>query len=487
MNERDDIEPTLLEIATVAMQSRGLEPEFGEEVLAELARINLPAEDDGVVDLTKLAWCSIDNDDSMDLDQITYAEKLSKGRFKIFVAVADVDALVPLGGAIDKHARKNTTSVYTSAKIFPMLPEKLSTNLTSLSPNEDRIAIVFEMFVSDFGQVEDAKIYRARVRNQTKLAYNAVAEWLVGTGVAPKAVQNMTGMSEQLKLQDYIAQKLRTRRHSQGALELETIEPRAVIEHGTIVDLKSEKLNRARELIEDFMVAANGATARYLSKLGYPTLRRVVRSPKNWDRIVEIAEELGEKLPAKPHSIALSEFLSRQRNADPVRFPDLSLTIIKLLGKGEYMLELPGGQPLGHFGLAVRDYSHSTAPNRRYPDLVTHRLLKSAFDQKPSPYSNRELASLAAHFTSQEDAAEKVERQVRKSAAALLLSTHIGEYFDAIVTGSSEKGTWARVFKPPVEGKIVHGNSQLLVGNRVRLKLINVNVEQGYIDFARVR
>ena len=477
----------LLEIARTAMLSHGLEPEFSIEALQELKGITDSSieKNQNLPDLTKLLWCSIDNDDSMDLDQITVAENHPSG-IKIMVGVADVDGAVKLGHAIDQHARINTTSVYTGVKLFPMLPEKLSTNLTSLSEGEDRIALVIEMILNQEGEIEESRVYRATVKNQAKLAYNSVAAWLEGKGPLPENARKVAGMEAQLQIQDQFSQKMRKIRFKHGALELETIEPRAVMKDGTVVDLKHELKNRAKELIEDFMIAANGVTAKFLTRSKYPTLRRVVRSPKRWDRIVQVANDHNERLPEQPDSRALSAFLSRRRIADPLRFPDLSLTVVKLLGRGEYVLEMPGDLPLGHFGLAVSDYSHSTAPNRRFPDLITQRLLKAALEKKAPPYTNKDLSELAAHCTSQENNADKVERQVRKSAAAGFMAPKLGEHFDAIVTGASDKGTWARLLYPPVEGKVVHGQHGLDVGDRLRVKLIEVDVERGFIDFVRV-
>ena len=476
----------LLEIARMAMLSHGLEPDFSSEVIQELNNIKECAkeDDEDLPDLTHLLWCSIDNDDSMDLDQITVAEALKDGA-KIMVAVADVDATVKASCRIDEHAQKNTTSIYTGVKLFPMLPEKLSTNLTSLSEGEDRIAIIMEMVVNQEGMIVDSRVFRARVKNQVKLAYNNVAAWFEGKAALPEKALRIKGMDEQLRIQDGFAQRMRKIRHKHGALELETIEPRAVMKDGFVIELKTEPKNRAKELIEDFMIAANGITARFLDQAGYPTLRRVVRFPERWARIMQIAFEVGEELPREPSSIALAEFLSKLRVSDPLRFPDLSLTIIKLLGRGEYVLEVPGEAPLGHFGLAVQDYSHSTAPNRRYPDLITHRLLKAALKKTPAPYSIDELKDLASHCTTQENSADKVERQVRKSASAMFVAPRLGEYFDAIVTGSSEKGTWVRILYPPVEGKLVHGQHGLDVGDRTRVKLITVDVLRGFIDFVR--
>src|SRR5512141_2189538 len=480
----------LQSIARQAMLERGLLPDFSPEALAELAAIQIPMGTadgpTGIRDMQNLLWASIDNDDSRDLDQLTVAEPISQSKVRIMVAIADVDSLVKEGSAIGEHARHNTTSVYTAAMIFPMLPEILSTDLTSLNPNEERLAIVIEMEVDTDGSLLDSRIFRARVCNRAKLAYNSVAAWLEGNGTVPEAISSVPGLAENLHLQDQTAQSLKKLRHVHGALSLETIEAKPVFDGDQIQSLEIEEKNRAKEIIEDFMIAANGVTARYLSVRGFPSMRRVVRIPKRWDQIVEIAAEHNFTLPAEPDSSSLEEFLVGEKAAHPIRFPDLSLAVIKLLGSGEYVAEPPDGNAPGHFGLAVKDYGHSTAPNRRYPDLLTQRLLKAAMEGKPAPYNKDDLDVLAAHCTEAEDAATKVERQVAKSAAALLLESRIGERFDSIVTGASEKGTWDRLLNIPVEGKLVEGFEGLDVGERVRVQLIDTNVEQGYIDFKKV-
>ena len=417
---------------------------------------------------------------------MTVAESLPGNGVKILVSIADVDALVKNGSAIDTHARHNTTSVYTAAEIFPMLPEKLSTGLTSLNLNEERLSIVVEMNVNSDGTVQVSDVYRARVTNRAKLAYHSVAAWLEGNGSAPDAVTAVTGLEENLRLQDQTAQKMKDLRHTHGALSLETIEAKPVFDGDQIQSLEIDEMNRARVIIEDFMVAANGVTARFLSANHFPSIRRVVRVPKNWDRIVEIAHDHKVELPANPDSKALEEFLVKVKAEDPVRFPDLSLAVIKLLGSGEYVAEPPEGVAPGHFGLAVKDYSHSTAPNRRYPDLLTQRLVKAALDHKPVPYGMDDLNLLAAHCTQAEDTVNKVERQVGKSAAALLLESRIGEQFDAIVTGASEKGTWVRLLTIPVEGKLVTGFAGLDVGHQVRVQLTSLDVQRGFIDFKSI-
>ena len=468
------------------MTERDLWPDFSRDALAELARLRDPAPAaSGLLDLRKLPWVSIDNDDSRDLDQLSCAEELPKGAVRIRVAVADVDALVKDGSALDGHARHNTTSVYTAATIFPMLPEKLSTDLTSLNEDADRVAIVVDIVVESDGEVSSSSVSRAAVRNQAKLAYDSVGAALEGKASMPGRAGSSAELTRQLQIQDAVAQKLRALRYERGALELETIEPRPLFDGDRVVDLRVERKNRARELIEDFMIAANGITARFLSDKGIAALRRVVRSPERWQKIVQVAAEQGERLPPEPDSKALEGFLARRRKADPLRFPDLSLVIIKLMGAGEYVVERPGEAPVGHFGLAVRDYTHSTAPNRRYPDLLTQRLLKAALAGGTPPYSTADLGPLAQHCTEMEDAADKVERQVRKSAAAMLLEGRLGQRFDGVVTGASEKGTWVRVFAPPVEGKLVQGWEGLEVGDRLRVKLIGTDVERGFIDFVR--
>ena len=484
----------LQSIAQRAMLERGLLPDFSATVLTELDKIQAPAGVNGepvgdpleIRDLTDLPWASIDNDDSRDLDQLTVAEVLPGDKAKIRVAVADVDALVKNGSAIDEHARHNTTSVYTAAKIFPMLPEKLSTDLTSLNFDEERLAVVVEMVIGADGSLRGSDIYRARVRNHAKLAYNSVAAWLEGNGAVPEGTAAVNGLTENLRLQDRIAQSLKNLRHVHGALSLETIEAKPVFDGDQIRDLKAEQKNRAKEIIEDFMIAANGVTARYLAARKFPSIRRVVRTPKRWDRIVELAQEHRFRLPDKPDSVALDQFLVKEKAADPLRFPDLSLAVIKLLGAGEYIAEKPGATAPGHFGLAVKDYAHSTAPNRRYTDLITQRLLKAAIAGRAAPYSYAELDVLAKHFTEEEDVANKVERQVGKSAAALLLESRIDEQFDAIVTGASDKGTWARLLTIPVEGRVVRGFEGVDVGDRIHVQLIAVDVERGYIDFRKV-
>lgn len=473
-------------LADNALQQRGLLTDFSPEVMSQVKGITRAAEPDDpkIRDLRSLPWCSIDNDDSKDLDQLTVSQKLPNGDVKILVAIADVDALVPKDSPIDGHARQNTTSIYTPDKKYPMLPDKLSTDFTSLNPDVDRLAIVIEYTVDKDGNIKDPDIYRANVHNHAKLAYNSCAQWLDGNGPMPEAAK-AGDMEDQLRTQLDVAQKLKGRRHENGSLTLETIEPETKVVDGKVLDLEVAEKNCAKEMIEDFMVAANGVVARFLEKSGSPSLMRVVKTPKKWDRIVAIAQEKGVKLPAEPDAVALEKFLAAEKQKDPLHFPDLSLSVVKSMGRGEYVVNRPGVDDFGHFALAVKDYAHSTAPNRRYPDLITQREIKAALDGKPCPYSIEEMEELATHCTEQENNADKAERQARKSATALFLSDKIGQSFDGIVTGASEKGTWVRVLKPPAEGQLVQGQKGLDVGDRVRVKLQSVNVEKGFIDFVR--
>ncbi len=477
----------LLNVARQAMTDNGLLPDFGAAALKQMASITQPARDPSpeIRDLRHLLWASIDNDNSLDLDQLSVADSSSSGAIRICVAIADVDAVVERDSPIDDHARINTTSVYTPAAIFSMLPERLSTDLTSLGESQERLALVADMTVSAAGEVVQSDLYRARVVNRAKLAYNAVGAWLAATGPMPPRVAAVPGMDQQLRTQDKTAQLLRTVRRARGALDLQTIETQPVFSAGVLSDLLLDEPNRAKQLIEEFMVAANGVAAKFLTAKGFSALRRVLREPKRWDRLVALAAGLGEKLPAEPSAPALNAFLTKRRQSAPDLYSDLSLSVIKLLGSGEYVLDKPGQVMTGHFGLAVVDYTHSTAPNRRFPDLITQRLLKAALIKRPSPYTDAELQDLAAHCTLQEHNAAKVERAVNKSAAASLLASRIGAKFDAIVTGASDKGTWVRISSPTTEGKVVKGFEGLDVGDRVRVVLLHTDVAHGFIDFAR--
>ncbi|HEX3868598.1 MAG TPA: RNB domain-containing ribonuclease, partial [Gemmatimonadaceae bacterium] len=450
---------------------------------AQLDAITAPATvPAGVKDMRDEPWSSIDNTDSRDLDQIEIATALPNGNVRLVVAVADVDALVSKGSPLDLHASANSTSVYTGIAVFPMLPEKLSTGLTSLNENEDRVAIAIETVVNDGGDVVSYDVYRAVVRNKAQLAYDEVGAWLDGGTVPPK-LSGRSDLIAQLQLQHGASQRLKAERRRNGALDLETIEATPVAQGGRIVDLTVVHKNHARDVIEDFMIASNVAIAKFLEARGRSGIRRVVREPERWSRIVELAARFGATLPAAPDSLALAHFLAERRTADPDRFPDLSLSIVKLLGPGIYALDLPGTDPGGHFGLATHDYTHATAPNRRYADLVTQRLIKSALAGDTAPYGDDELAAVAARCTEREDAENKVERRVRKIAAALLLRDRVGETFDGIVTGAGPKGTFVRTFHPPAEGMVVQDHAGFDVGDKVRVRLVAADPNRGFIDF----
>lgn len=473
-------------LAKDAMYEWDLEPELPQDARNQLDTIQKPAQaSEQHHDLRHLLWASIDNDDSRDLDQLTYSQKEADGTVSVWVAIADVDALVKKNSPIDVHAQKNTTTVYTPAVNFPMLPEKLSTDLTSLNEHEERLAVVVEIALDPEGSIVDSHIKCALVKNHAKLTYHAVGAWLEREGDIPPKVMNVQGLDKTLKLQSDIAILLRKKRSLAGALSLETLEPKALFKEDHIVGMVEEKRNLAHELIEEFMILANTTVARYLANKKIPSFRRVVRVPKRWDRIVEVAKECGQILPFDPDSKALDAFLVKMKSQDPDSFYDLSLTIIKLLGSGEYVVEYPGATSLGHFGLALKAYTHSTAPNRRYPDLITQRQLKAALDGNHCLYQGSELEILARHCTTQEDNVAKLERRLMKSAAALLLSNQIGKTYRGIVTGAAEKGTWVRIFDPLIEGKVVQGMKGLDVGDRILVRLLSVDVAKGFIDFAR--
>jgi VacB/RNase II family 3'-5' exoribonuclease len=480
----------LKRIARKAMVERGLLPDFPPEAMAELARIERSAEAgpsmEGTGELRdkrSLPWCSIDNPESRDLDQLSVAETSSGQVTRILVAIADVDGLVKRDSSIDLRARHNTSTVYTAAEIFHMIPEKLSTDLTSLNPGVDRNAMVVEMDVSADGQVRMSDVYRAMVRNRARLNYEEVAHWLDGNGPEPDGIAKVDGLADNLREQDKAATALRTKRFKDGALEFLSREYSPIFEGDVLTELRMTGKDRAKDAIENFMIAANGVVARFLEAKRLPVFARVVRKPKRWDRIVGLAAECGQVLPADPDPKALSAFLSERRAKDPEGFPDLSLSVVKLLGPGEYVPRFPGMEAEGHFGLAVKDYAHSTAPNRRYPDLITHRLLKAALSGEPSPYGMEELVELGKRCSEGEDDVNKVERQVAKSAAALLLQSRIGEKFRALVTGASEKGTWIRLKDLPVEGRLSRGFEGADVGEALDARLVSVDVERGYIDF----
>jgi exoribonuclease-2 len=477
----------LVSAAHASMIEHGFQPEFPAGTDAQLADIQAhpePPSVPGAQDLSSLLWSSIDNDTSRDLDQIEWAEQLPDGRIRVLVGVADVDARVPLGSVIDGHARSETTSVYTGVKVFPMLPVELSEGITSLNETQDRVAHVIEFCVDSTGAVSDGKVYAALVRNRAQLAYNAVGAWLEGTGPAPVKVAASADLAAQLKLQDTAAQRMVGGRFQHGALDLETIETRPEMKDDQPVSIVSQQKNRATSLIEEFMVAANGVAARTFEDAGVASIRRIVRTPKRWDRIVEVANGLGTTLPAAPDSKALNDFLLAQKQKDPDHFPDLSLAVIKLMGPGEYVLVKPNEPSPGHFGLAVQDYTHSTAPNRRFPDIVTQRLMKALLAKAPAPYSEDDLNAIAQRCTLMEDGARKVERDMQKRIAAVVLHPRIGQSFPAIVTGVNQYGTFVRTLNPHVDGMLVRGGKGLDVGDKVTVKLISTDPQRGFIDFA---
>jgi VacB/RNase II family 3'-5' exoribonuclease len=474
-------------IARQVMAARGFEPDFPPETKQQLADISAHPPQLGpsstVRDLRNLLWSSIDNDTSKDLDQIEVAERLPNGDVKIMIGIADVDAFVPKDSPIDQHAKRETTSVYTGVTIFPMLPNELSTGASSLLPDVDRPAVVTEFVVNAAGELGSSNVYRAIVRNKAQLTYNAVGAWLEGSAPAPPKLAASPDLQTQLKLQDQVAQALRKLRHEHGALNLDTSEVVPLLVNGSVVDLAKATKNHATDLIEDFMVAANGVVARLLEKIS--SLRRIVKTPLHWDGLVRLAAEQGEKLPPDPDSKELNDFLLKRKAADPDHFADLSLATIKLIGPGEYVLERPGDPSQGHFGLAVPDYTHSTAPNRRFADVVTQRLIKATLDGKPNPYSDNDLAAIALNCTQKGDAARKVERDMSKRLEAVAMAHRIGEIFDAIVTGTTPKGTFVRVLQPNMEGLLTDGAQGLNVGDRLRAKLTRTDAQHGFIDFVR--
>jgi VacB/RNase II family 3'-5' exoribonuclease len=475
--------------AKQTMLENGFEPEFppqAEQQLLQLAADPPKVAPSGTIrDLRNRLWSSIDNDSSRDLDQIEVAERLPDGETQVLVGIADVDTFVPKSSAIDQHAAKETTTVYAGVRNFSMLPEQLSTGTTSLLEGADKLSLVIEFVVGRDGCVNSSEAYCAIVRNKAQLTYDAVGAWLEGKGAAPDKVAESAELQSQLRLQDEIAQALRNERYRHGALNIETTEVRPLVLNQQVVGVVKQEKNRATELIEDFMIAANGVVARLLQGRQVSSIRRVVKTPERWNRIVELAAQQGEQLPAEPDSKALNEFLMKRKAADPDHFADLSLAVIKLMGPGEYVLERPGDPEQGHFGLAVQDYTHSTAPNRRFADLVTQRLIKTVLANQPAPYSDDDLAAIAANCTSKEDAARKVEREMSKRIAAVAMTSRIGELFDAIVTGVTPHGTFVRVLQPHVEGLLARGQQGVDVGDKLRVKLLSTDVQRGYIDFAR--
>jgi VacB/RNase II family 3'-5' exoribonuclease len=461
-------------------------PDYTAQMTAELGNIGKhPDSGAPLRDMRNLLWSSIDNDDTRDLDQVEYAEESGTG-WRLVIAIADVDSEVPKGSAIDEHAQQQTTTVYTGAVIFPMIPTELSAGATSLFAGVDRKAMVIDMQIATEGTVTGADVYRATVRNRAQLAYNSIGDWLDRGTAAPAEVSAVSALEPQLRLQGGIAAALRKTRLDNGALEIETVEARAVSRDGQVTAIEKTRKNTATDLIEDFMIAANGAVARFLEAHHASGIRRIVRNPQRWDRIVDLAREFGATLPSSPDPVALHDFMLERRRSDPDHFPDLSLAIVKLLGPGEYILDQPGIEEPGHFGLAVQDYTHSTAPNRRYADLVTQRIVKAVLAGAPPPYTDEELSTIARNCTVKEDAARKVERQVRKVAAAMLFSHRVGQRFKAIVTGKKSSGTFVRVVEPPVEGMLVRGERDVDVGDEIEVELLSTNPKRGFIDFGRV-
>jgi exoribonuclease-2 len=474
-------------MARQVMLAQGFEPDFPPATRQQLADISAHppqlTSSGKVRDLRGLLWSSIDNDTSKDLDQIEVAERLPNGDVKVMVGIADVDAFVAKDSPIDQHAAKETTSVYAGVTIFPMLPNELSTGASSLLPDVDRPAVVTEFVINASGALNASNVYRALVRNQAQLTYSAVGAWLEGTAAAPPKVAASAELQAQLKLQDEVAQALKKLRFEHGALNIDTAEVVPLLLNQEVTGVATVEKNRATELIEDFMIAANGVVARLLEKVS--SLRRIVKTPEHWDGLVRLAAAQGEKLPAQADSKALNDFLLKRKAADPDHFADLSLAVIKLIGPGEYVLERPGDPEQGHFGLAVQDYTHSTAPNRRFADIVTQRLIKAFLDGKPGPYSDDELAGIAANCTQKGDAARKVEREMSKRLAAVAMSHRVGETFDAIVTGVTPHGTFVRVMQPRIEGLLAQGAQGLHVGDKIRAKLTRTDVQRGFIDFVR--
>jgi exoribonuclease-2 len=480
----------LAAMAREEMIARGFSPDFSPEVLHQVAALRAkPAQlpTDGTVrDLRGLLWSSIDNDTSRDLDQIEVAERLASGAIRIRIGIADVDSDVPKDSPIDRHAAANCNTVYTGVKNFPMLPDDLSTDLTSLNEHADRLSVVVELTVAADGSVQDGTAYRAVTRNAAQLAYSSVGPWLEGQGTAPAKVAASQDLQAQLRLQDEAAQSLRAQRHRLGALDLERTETEPVLSDGHVTGIKPRFRNRASQLIEDFMVAANGVIARLLRDNHISSLRRVVKTPERWDRIVELAARTGDSLPGDPDSGALNQYLMKRRAEDPTHYADLSLAVVKLMGPGEYVLERPGDTAVGHFALAVHDYTHSTAPNRRFADLVSQRLVKAVLARQPSPYGDAELDGVARNCTLHENAERKVERAMNKRIAAVAMHARIGEIFSAVVTGVTPNGTYVRALSPPVEGRLMRGEHGLDVGDQIRVKLLNTDPQRGFIDFGRM-
>lgn len=478
----------LSERSDQAMRDNGFEAAFSEEAekqaqAAANSGIVIDVTQDGSRDLRHLLWSSIDNRDSLDLDQIEVAEQRPDGVIRVLVGVADVESRVPINSPIDLHASRNKCSIYTGVGIYPMLPETLSTDLTSLKQDADRAAVVISMDIGVQGDVIASDIYRAVTCNHARLSYESVGDWLEGVGPVPPGVAAVQGMEEQLRLQTEASERLREQRQRAGSLDFETIEAQPVMQDGSVVDLRVPRKNKARAIIENFMVSANSTMAEYLEERGIPAIQRVVRSPERWPRIVDLAARIHEVLPPQADPVALSQFLARRRLADPIHFPDVSLAIVKLLGPGEYEVVRSSADQAGHFGLAVHSYTHSTAPNRRFADVVIQRLIKAVLSGTNAPYTVADLETIAQSCTERENSARKVERLMRKVAAALMMHSRVGQEFDGIVTGASPKGTYVRLISPPVEGRVTVNECDLDVGDRARVRLLHTDPEHGFIDF----
>jgi VacB/RNase II family 3'-5' exoribonuclease len=483
----------LAAIARQEMMDRGFEPDIpaAAQQQAEGARQKT---EPGLQDLTALLWSSLDNDDSRDLDQIEWAERRADG-IRVLVAIADVDSAVAKGTPIDAHAATETTTVYAGVRTFPMLPELLSTDRTSLSEGEDRVAVVVEMMVAQDGAVGNGalangsaganRIYRARVRNRAQLTYSGVGAWLEGKAAMPAKVAASVELQAQLQLQNEAAHLLRAARDRMGALTFDRAELQATVEDGKVRSVEGRRANTASRLIEDFMIGANEGMAQALRAAGVASIRRIVKVPERWPRMVELAAHFGDHLPAEADAAALNAFLVRRKQADPVHFADVSLSILKLMGPGEYVASPPGAAVEGHFGLAAHDYTHSTAPNRRFADLVTQRLLKALVAHEPAPYTDDELDAIASNCTLKEDAARKVQRDMAKRMAAVALASRVGQTFGAVVTGVTPKGVFVRISEPPVEGRLMRGEQGVDVGDQIQVTLLSTDAQRGFIDFGR--
>ena len=480
---------SLEDIAQSAALKYGFNPFFDQAVERELKKIKAPLlnKKSKIKDLRDLLWSSIDNIDSLDLDQLEYCEMRPNQEIHVKIAIADVEHFVRKGDAIDRHASQNATSLYTGLHTFPMLPSELSYDLTSLLPDEDRLAIVVEYNVKKDGQIKHGAVYRAWVRNKAKLVYENVGQWLQEEDQTREYSWLTEELKPQLRLQHTVALRLKAWRQAQGMLEFESIEPKPVIVEGKIVDLIGRQSTEAHEIIEEFMVSANQTIINFLVSHDASTIQRIVRTPERWGRIVEIAAELDFKLPLDPNALALREFLADRYQKSPQTFADLSLAIIKLIGRGEYEMVPAGKKSQGHFGLATGYYTHSTAPNRRYVDLIIQRLVKAILQESPVPYTRRELIEYAAWCTERDGAAKKLERFMRKVAAAILLQNKAGQEFEGIITGALPKGLFVRLYHPPAEGMIVKGGQGLDVGEKVLVRVLSTDPLKGFIDFQAIK